>query len=62
MDSLRIPQGVQGISKESLGNSFWAPVSEPWFLDFQIFRCSILDIYLFENSFEKYVGEISRNK
>ena len=39
----------------------WALVSEPGFLKFQIFRFSILDIFL-ENIFEHYVGEISRNK
>ena len=41
----------------------WAPVSEPGFLDFHIFRCSILEIFVFlQNMSEKYVGEISRNK
>ena len=40
----------------------WAPVSEPGFLDFQISRLSIIEICVFlQNSFEKYVGEISRN-
>ncbi len=42
--------------------SFWAPVSEPGFLDFHIFRFSILEILFLRNVFEKYVGEISRNK
>ena len=41
----------------------WAPVSEPGFLKFQIFRFSILEIFVFwENIFENHVGEISRNK
>ena len=40
----------------------WAPVSEPGFLKFQIFRFSILEIFVGGNIFEKYVGEISRNK
>ena len=41
----------------------WAPVSEPGFLKFQISRFSILEIlFLLETIFEKYVGEISRNK
>ena len=39
-----------------------APVSEPGFLDFQIFRFSILDIFFLQNMFGKYVGEISGNK
>ena len=40
----------------------WALVSEPGFLKFQISRFSILEILLWRNIFEKYVGEISRNK
>ena len=40
----------------------WALVSEPGFLDFQIFRFVILEICLLQNIFEKYVGERSRNK
>ena len=40
----------------------WAPVSEPGFLKFQIFRFSILEFFLWKNNSENYVGEISRNK
>ena len=41
----------------------WALVSEPGFLKFQIFRFSILELFLFgEIILENYVGEISRNK
>ena len=41
----------------------WAPVSEPGFSDFQVFRFSILEIVCFvKNMFGKYAGEISRNK
>ena len=45
-----------------MGSYVWALVSEPGFLTFQIFRFSILEISFFENIFENYVGEISRNK
>ena len=41
----------------------WALVSNLGFLKFQIFRFSILEFcFVLENLFEKYVGEISRNK
>ena len=40
----------------------WALVSEPGFLKFQIFRFPILEVFVLEHIFEKYVGEISRNK
>ena len=42
------------------GQSIWAPVSEPGFLDFQIFDSR--DVFFLQNLFERYVGEISRNK
>ena len=45
------------------GRKDWALVSEPGFLKFQIFRFSILEIFVFlETIFGKSVGEISRNK
>ena len=48
--------------------SLWALVSEPGFLDFQIFRFLIFDIYIYiyiyicslQNVFENSGGEISR--
>ena len=40
----------------------WAPVSEPGFLDFHIFRLSILEFCFLQNICENYVGEIPRNK
>ena len=38
----------------------WAPVREPGFLDFQIFRFSILEIFCLQNHFGKSGGEVSR--
>ena len=44
MDSMRSTQQKTAF--------YWAPVSEPGFLKFQIFRCSILEMFLGENMFE----------
>ena len=41
-------------------SNIWAPVSEPGFLDFQIFDSR--DLFCLQNVFETYVGVISRNK
>ena len=40
----------------------WAPVSEPGFWDFQIFRFVISEIVFLQHIFGKSGGEISRNK
>ena len=40
----------------------WAPVSEPGFLDFHIFRFPIVGVLFVQNMFEKSGGEISRKK
>ena len=51
---------VSGL-KATLGNTSWAPVSEPGFLDFQISRLFILEIFVFceiclENILVRYRG------
>ena len=40
----------------------WVPVSEPGFLDFQLFHYRFFVVYICLNIPGKYVGEISRNK
>ena len=60
MVSIRIP--IFEPKNEEFELEFWALVSEPGFLKFQIFRFSILEILVLGNIFENYVGEISRNK
>ena len=47
----------------ALPHFFWAPVSEPGFSDFQIFRLRILKFLFSQNNVGKYVGhgQIFRN-
>ena len=50
----------EGIGGLWLNKKYWAPVSEPGFLDFQIFDSR--DFFFLQHIFENYVGVISRNK
>ena len=50
------------ISHDFVAVSFWALVSNLFFLKFRVFKFSILEFFGGEHIFENYVGEISRNK
>ena len=50
----------EGIGGLWLNKKYWAPVSEPGFLDFQI--SDSRDFCFLQNMFEQNVGDISGNK